>query len=73
MPGVEKSYAIAAGREVRVIVRPEALDDIQCRQVARDIADRIEKEMQYPGEIKIHVIRETRVIEYQTGGALSWD
>ena len=63
-PGVEKSYAIAAGRDLRVIVKPEALSDLECRQLARDIADRIEKELQYPGEIKISVIRETRVIEY---------
>ena len=63
-PGVEKSYAIAAGREVRVIVKPEALTDLECRKLARDIADKIEKDMQYPGEIKISVIRETRVIEY---------
>jgi ribonucrease Y len=62
--GVEKSYAISAGREVRVIVKPEDLTDLECRMVARNIADRIEKEMQYPGEIKISVIRETRVIEY---------
>ena len=63
-PGVEKSYAIAAGREVRVIVKPEALTDLECRKLARDIADKIEKDLQYPGEIKISVIRETRVIEY---------
>jgi len=63
-PGVEKSFAISAGREVRVMVRPEAIDDMQARKIARDIADKIEKEMQYPGEIKISVIRETRVIEY---------
>lgn len=63
-PGVEKSYAIAAGREVRVIVKPEAITDLEARKVARDIADKIEKDMQYPGEIKISVIRETRVIEY---------
>lgn len=62
--GVEKSFAISAGREVRVIVKPEAVDDLQARKIARDIADKIEKEMQYPGEIKISVIRETRVIEY---------
>ncbi|MBI5470618.1 ribonuclease Y [Candidatus Kaiserbacteria bacterium] len=62
--GVEKSYAIAAGREVRVIVKPAELTDLECRDVARRIADKIEKEMQYPGEIKISVIRETRVIEY---------
>ena len=63
-PGVEKSYAIAAGREVRVIVKPEAITDLEARKLARDIADKIEKDMQYPGEIKISVIRETRVIEY---------
>ncbi|MCE9541525.1 ribonuclease Y [Candidatus Kaiserbacteria bacterium] len=63
-PGVEKSYAISAGREVRVIVKPEALSDLESRQLARTIADKIEKELQYPGEIKVSVIRETRVIEY---------
>lgn len=62
--GVEKSFAISAGRELRVIVRPEDVDDIGARKLARDIADRIEKEMQYPGEIKVNVIRENRVIEY---------
>ena len=63
-PGVEKSYAIAAGRDLRVIVKPEALSDLECRKLARDIADKIEKELQYPGEIKVSVIREMRVIEY---------
>ncbi|OGG45714.1 ribonuclease Y [Candidatus Kaiserbacteria bacterium RIFCSPHIGHO2_01_FULL_50_13] len=63
-PGVMKSYAIAAGREVRVIVKPEDITDMDARKLARDIADKIEKEMQYPGEIKVNVIRETRVIEY---------
>jgi len=63
-PGVEKSFAIAAGREVRVIVRPDAVSDLDARKIARDIADKIEKEMQYPGEIRVSVIRETRVIEY---------
>jgi ribonuclease Y len=63
-PGVEKSYAIAAGREIRVIVKPEAISDLEARKLARDIADKIEKELQYPGEIKVSVIRETRVIEY---------
>jgi ribonuclease Y len=62
--GVEKSFAISAGREVRVMVKPEAVTDLEARNIARNIADRIEKEMQYPGEIKISVIRETRVIEY---------
>src|SRR3989338_1150472 len=64
LPGVEKSYAIAAGREIRVIVKPEQLSDLESRKLARDIADKIEKELQYPGEIKVSVIRETRVIEY---------
>lgn len=62
--GVEKSFAIAAGREVRVIIRPDVVSDLEARKLARDIADEIEKEMQYPGEIKINVIRESRVIEY---------
>jgi ribonuclease Y len=63
-PGVEKSFAISAGREVRVIVKPDAISDLEARKLARDIADQIEKEMQYPGEIKVSVMRETRVIEY---------
>lgn len=63
-PGVEKSYAIAAGRDLRVIVKPEAVSDLEARKMARDIADKIEKELNYPGEIKVSVIRETRVIEY---------
>ncbi|HTR18565.1 MAG TPA: ribonuclease Y [Candidatus Paceibacterota bacterium] len=62
--GVEKSYAIAAGRELRVIVKPENISDLEARELARHIADKIEKELQYPGEIKVSVIRETRVIEY---------
>ncbi|HUO56216.1 MAG TPA: ribonuclease Y [Candidatus Paceibacterota bacterium] len=62
--GVDKSYAIAAGREVRVIVKPEDISDLEARKVARDIADKIQNDMQYPGEIKVSVIRETRVIEY---------
>ncbi|MCD5384540.1 MAG: ribonuclease Y [Candidatus Pacebacteria bacterium] len=63
-PGVEKSYAIAAGREVRVFVNPKEVDDLEAYKLARDIAKEIEKEMAYPGEIKINVIRETRSIEY---------
>lgn len=63
-PGVEKSFAISAGREVRVIVKPDVVSDLDARKLARDIADSIEKEMQYPGEIKVSVMRETRVIEY---------
>ena len=63
-PGVEKSYAISAGREIRVIVKPEDISDLEARKLARDIADQVEKELQYPGEIRVSVIRETRVIEY---------
>ena len=62
-PGVEKTYAMQAGREVRVIVKPEEIDDLTSLKVARDIKDKIENEMQYPGTIKITVIRETRAEE----------
>ena len=62
--GVEKSYAVQAGREIRVFVMPEKIDDLQARKLARDVADKIQEEMQYPGEIKINVIRESRSIEY---------
>jgi ribonuclease Y len=62
--GVEKSYAIQAGREVRVFVTPNKIDDLAALQLARDIAQKIETEMQYPGEIKVNVIRETRSVEY---------
>jgi ribonuclease Y len=63
-PGVEKSYAISAGREVRVFVKPEDMTDLQARELARTIALRIENELKYPGEIKVNVIRETRAIEF---------
>ena len=62
--GIEKSYAISAGREVRVIVRPEKIDDLSSIKLARDIATKIESTMQYPGTIKVNVIRETRAIEF---------
>ncbi len=62
--GVEKSFAIQAGREVRIIVKPEAIDDSQAQVIARDIAKRIEGELSYPGQIKVTVIRETRVVEF---------
>ena len=63
-PGVEKSYAIQAGREVRVMVRPEAVSEDQMVILARDLAKKIENELEYPGQIKVHVIRETKVVEY---------
>ncbi len=62
--GVEKCYAIQAGREVRVFVEPQVIDDYAATKLARNIADKIEQELKYPGEIKVNVIRETRVIEY---------
>ncbi len=62
--GIEKAYAISAGREVRVFVRPKNIDDLQAIKLARDIANKIESTMQYPGTIKVNVIRETRAIEF---------
>ena len=62
--GVEKAYAIQAGREIRVFVTPEKVDDVKAYNLAKEIAKEIEKELKYPGEIKVTVIRETRVIEY---------
>ena len=63
-PGVEKSFAIQAGREVRIMVSPEKVSEDQMILLARDIAKKIEDELEYPGQIKVHVLRETKVIEY---------
>jgi ribonuclease Y len=62
--GVERSFAIQAGREVRVFVDPGKISDLDAKKLARDIALRIEQELKYPGEIKVNVIRESRTIEY---------
>lgn len=62
--GIDKAYAISAGREIRVIVSPKAIDDLSAIKLARDIATKIESTMQYPGTIKVNVIRETRAIEF---------
>lgn len=62
--GVEKSYAIQAGREIRIMVKPDVIDDLEAYRLARDITKRIENELDYPGHIKVTVIRETRAVEY---------
>jgi len=62
--GVEKTYAVQAGREIRVMVKPEAWDDLGSAKLAHDLAKRIEEEMEYPGQIKVTVIRETRAVDY---------
>lgn len=62
--GIEKSYAISAGREVRVFVKPQQIDDLTAIKLSRDIANKIESTMQYPGTIKVNVIRETRAVEF---------
>ncbi len=62
--GVEKAYALQAGREIRVFINPAEMNDLEARQLARDLAVKIEQELKYPGEIKVNVIRENRVIEY---------
>lgn len=63
-PGIQKSYAISAGREIRIIVQPEHVDDLSAIKLARDIATKIEATLKYPGAIKVNVIRETRAIEF---------
>jgi len=62
--GVEKTYAIQAGREIRVFVKPEVISDLQAQTLAKDIANRIEEELRYPGEIKVTLIRENRFVEF---------
>jgi ribonuclease Y len=62
--GVEKSFAVQAGREVRIIVRPDSVDDLAAHRLARDIVNKIEETLEYPGQIKVMVIRETRAVEY---------
>ena len=63
MQGVEKAYAIQAGRELRVMVKPDEVDDLTAHQIAREIKEQIENELKYPGTIKVTVIRETRAQE----------
>ena len=63
MQGVEKAYAIQAGRELRVMVKPDEVDDLTAHQMAREIKEKIENELKYPGTIKVTVIRETRAQE----------
>jgi ribonuclease Y len=62
--GVSQSYALQAGREIRVIVLPEEIDDLDATRLARNVAKKIEEGMQYPGQIKVTVIRETRAVDY---------
>jgi ribonuclease Y len=62
--GVERSFAVQAGREVRILVRPDEIDDLTATRLARDIVKKIEDNLTYPGQIKVTVIRETRAVEY---------
>jgi len=63
-PGVSKAYAIQAGREIRIFVKPEEIDDLGAKRLAREVSNRIQEELKYPGEIKVTVIREKRIVEY---------
>ena len=63
MPGIDKTFAVQAGRELRVIVKPEEIDDLGAHRIAREVKDKIESTMQYPGTIKVTVVRETRAQE----------
>ena len=62
--GVEKSFAIQAGRELRLMVKPEVVNDEGMKLIAREMAKKIEEEVKYPGQIKLHLIRETRAVDY---------
>ena len=62
--GVEKVFAMQAGREIRVMVKPDSIDDIQAQVIARDVAKQIEEELTYPGQIRITVVRESRATEF---------
>lgn len=62
--GVEKSFAIQAGREIRIMVKPDKIDDLTAVRLVRDIVKKIEGELEYPGQIKVTVIRETRAVDY---------
>ncbi|MCL6614349.1 MAG: ribonuclease Y, partial [Firmicutes bacterium] len=62
--GVEKAYAVQAGREIRIMVRPEKIDDANAVRIAREVVKKIENELEYPGQIKVTVIRETRAVDY---------
>jgi len=63
-PGVEKSFAIQAGREIRIIVKPEEIDDLGIITLSRDIAKKVEESLQYPGQIRVTVVREMRAVDY---------
>ncbi len=63
-PGIERSFAIQAGREVRIVVKPDEIDDLSALRLARDIAKKIEESLEYPGQIKVTVVRETRAVEF---------